>query len=386
MEQTTVVFGRRNLLAPKHFELLDIRKYNEKNKAIVINFAGNGAISISKIARFCGTVERWVGLKLGNDDSSYKNVDVLGFAYDQLPGEDVGEFSMAQRNLIAKCLFVKRCFDENGNLLSADELEKSFSKINIVSHCHGAYEASYIGIIAERMIKSLGYTEADIRRAFNQVLHISYAPKCQHSSFPMIKINSFIDSLFRDTASRYKRAYGEDLRGVDIRYDKPGRYMGIVAPMNKVPILSIYSSQLINTPENSNLNSLVDEHIFATLERDNDWNQGYQSKNAKNAELVSSVVACCLAEAMAVSIRNSVLDNEKNKTDEHVSGNEESVCMFRKRELHEYVEIYNMFRECYSESDLLPVVDIYQFMYGNGEQSNGARNFSSKADTDDMLM
>ena len=303
-------------------------------------FGGNGTISKKKATRICGTAERLVGLKLGDDCSAYTHVDVLGFYYnpsDKNPR--VGEFTQSQRGKIAQNIFVKLCYDEKGNLLPADKMQKRFSTINIVTHCLGAYELCYIGIFAARQMKRLGYSEEEVQKAFDQVFHLSYAPYCEHSCFPMLRINSFIDGQFRGMRRKYINAYGKELRGVALYYDGAGYFMGKPASMSKVPILSLYSSQLLNTKANSNIRNLQDEHGIERLERDYDWTQGHQSGNAKNANLVSKFAGLCLAEAMAVSIRNTMTEK-----------------LITKPELKSLMPVFQTLKSDYSDADLEPSI------------------------------
>ena len=335
-------FGLRDLNCEDHFKELDINSYNGEGVELWC-FPGNGTINKKKGTRFCASSERYIGLKLGDEDSSYKHVNLLGFYYP--PKKDqptIGEFSKEQRETIAYNMLVKKCLDSNGNPLPIEEVAKKFSLINISSHCWGAVEVSYIGGYAEAEMKKLGYTEDEIRFAFNQIIHLSYAPYTDHSSFPCVRVNSFIDSEFRDVAKAYYSAYKTKLNGVDIKYDKPGFFRNRPYFMSKVPIISIYSSQLINTDENSDLRSLIDEHGSEYLERNLDWSQGHQSNGAKNADLVSKLYSYSMAYAMAKSIQNKISANLIPKSTEEI------------------FESLKSFYKGYSEEELKSKLSIYR--------------------------
>lgn len=307
-------FGRRNLNFENHWEELDIETFSP-NGAVVLCFGGSQTIDAPKATRFCATAERFVGLKLGEEQSSYKHVDLLGFYYPpKFEGASEGAFSEEQRAQIARQIFLKRCFDESCNLLPIEKVAKNFSLINILSHCWGAIETSYIGSIAEKEMLKLGYSPEEVHFAFGQIRHVSYAPFTSHSPFPFIRVNSFQDGVLKGIEQEYISAYHQKLNGVDVRYDNPGFLMGQRYYFSKYPIISIYTSQLLNTADNSNENALWDEHFIGMLERNSDWTQGHQQNGAKNADLVSKITSYILADAMAVSIRNSLSEELIHKT------------------------------------------------------------------------
>lgn len=302
-------FGRRNLNSPNHWEELDLENYNP-DKPIVLCLGGNGVIDQAKATRFCGTAERFVGLKLGNTDSSYSHIDLIGFYYDKLPAQPtVGQLNDEQRNAIANNIFIKLCTNKSGERLQIEETIKNFSRVNIFTHCWGAREISMIGMLVERKMAKLGFSKEEIESAFNQIFHLSYAPYSDHSCFPFMRINSFIDSEHNELHELYRRTYRTDLDGVALHYDNAGYFRKNPTQFIHVPILSVYSSQLINTKENSDWSKVIDEHGVELLERNFDWTQGHQSTNAKNADLVSKMASVALATMIAVSIQNKISKN-----------------------------------------------------------------------------
>ncbi len=328
-------FGKRNLSFEDHWEELDIESYIPKG-AVLLCFGGNQTTTSEKATRVCATAERFVGLKLGEEQSSYKYVDLLGFYYTtQIPNTNAYTLTDEQRKLIANNIFLKRCFAQDGSLLPSDKVIKSFSLINVLTHCWGALELSHIGKMVENGMIKLGYSAQDIQTAFNQIRHISYAPYTNQSFFPFVRINSFMDSEFKDLAKIYKQNYGKQLNGIDIVYDQPGYFMNQQYFFSNVPIVSVFSSQLINTPENSDKSSILDEHTFILLERNYDWTQGHQQQGAKNADLVSKISSYVLADAIAISIQNSMTDE-----------------LIPKTSLEDVTQIAKSFAEEYSEEDL----------------------------------
>lgn len=332
---TFVGFGRRNLNFANHWEDMDLNSYNSNN-AVLLCFGGSQTIDQSKATRFCGTAERFIGLKLGNEQSSYKYVDLLGFYYTpKYEGCIEGQFSSEQRQAIAENIFIKRCFDENGKLNTIEKVIKSFSLINVLSHCWGAVETSYIGNIVEKNMLALGFTSDEIQTAFNQITHVSYAPYTDHSPFPCMKIHSFQDGTFENLEQQYIKAYGKKLNGVDIKYDPPQSLRKQFYYFSKVPVISVYTSQLINTADNSDPNALWDEHFIGMLERNPDWTPGHQQLGAKNADVVSKIASYALADAVSVSIRNTFEPELLPKTN-----------------MQELYQTSNTFLQDYSEEEL----------------------------------
>ena len=304
MEESKIVFGRRNLWKENHWEEMDIEDY-VVNKPVLLCLGGNGVIDRAKATRFCATAERFIGLKQGEEKELYNMVDLLGFCYTPNPTRPtIGEFDDEQRNLIVDNIFMKLCVDAQGRVLPIDKTIKNFSLITVFTHCWGAREISRIGMDVQRKMMKLGYSEADVQSAFNQIFHLTYAPYTDHTCFPCLRINSFIDSEHRGIHKTYKEVYEETLNGIALHFDKAGYFRRSKNPILKVPIISIYSSQLINTKENSNKRNLIDEHAIEVLERNYDWTQGHQQKGGLNADVVSKMASFCLAKAMATSIQN----------------------------------------------------------------------------------
>ena len=73
-------FGSRNLNFENHWEELEIEDYNSKG-VVLLCLGGNQTCTSTTATRVCATAERFVGLKLGEEQSSYKYVDLLGFYY-----------------------------------------------------------------------------------------------------------------------------------------------------------------------------------------------------------------------------------------------------------------------------------------------------------------
>ncbi|MBQ9795995.1 MAG: hypothetical protein IJW36_03470 [Clostridia bacterium] len=340
MADIEIGFGRRNLDFDEHWEGLDIKRY-VVDRPIVLCLGGNGVIDKAKATRFCGTAERFVGLKKGSDYSSYNEIDLLGFIYTPKPNQPtIGEFNDQQRALIEDNIFMKLCVDEKGNPLPIEKVVKNFSLINVFTHCWGAREISMIGLNVERKMIKLGYSAQDIQQAFNQIFHVTYAPYTDHTCFPCLRVNSFVDSVHRELKEYYKRIFQDSLSGVSLQFDPPGYFRKSKNAMLKVPILSIYSSQLINIESNSNLRTLIDEHAVDLLERNFDWTQGHQSLNAKNADLVSKMASYAMAKAIALSIRNARTN-----------------VLLPKNNLEDLKEELESFKQDYSQEDLNPSID-----------------------------
>lgn len=297
-------FGKRNLNFENHWEALDLEQY-EVIKPVLICLGGNGTIDPAKCTRFCATAERFMGLKSDN----YDDVDLIGVHYTKnSETSTIGSLNNEQRNCFADNIFMKLCVGESGERLPIEAVAKRFSYINIFTHCWGAREMSQIGNLVENKMRKLGYSADEIKFAFSQIFHITYAPYCDHTCFPCLRINSFIDSENKGLRKEYITAYKQDLDGVDLKCDRAGYFRGVFTGMSKFPILSIYSSQLVNTEDNSDLRSILDEHAIDILERNTNWTQGHQSRCAKNADLVSKMVSYVVAEVVAKSTINSRSD------------------------------------------------------------------------------
>ena len=304
----------RDYTQDTHYRKENASQYNSNGKAVVLNLGGNGCIDCAKISRFIATGERLLGLKPEESLELFDDVDLIGGAYTTKPNQPtIGEFTDEQREVLENSIFMRKCVDESGNKLDTKDLIKAFSTITIFSHCWGAVEASKMGKNIERKMKNMGYSQEDIDSAFNQVVHITYAPYTDHTCFPCLRINSFIDSEHREMRKIYEEAYRQKLNGISIHYDEAGFFRNKKNSLNKVPIVSIYSSQLINTKENSNLQNIIDEHPAETIERNYDWTAGRQQRNGINADIVSQMISYTFALSVAVAMNNTSGNKLKRK-------------------------------------------------------------------------
>lgn len=76
-------------------------------------------------------------------------------------------------------ILLPRIATEDGKKrLSAEEAATRVRRLNLVTHCHGAYTALKLEEIMQNKMRELGYSEAERRDIQKQLLIVSYAPYC----------------------------------------------------------------------------------------------------------------------------------------------------------------------------------------------------------------
>ena len=307
-------FGQRDLRAKHHWRERDFASFRfRKDGATLICFEGNGTIDPEKINAGCKRNETLMGIKIEETDnifSTYKDVDVLGFYYPQIEGKTVGEISEEGMALIVD-KFMTLCTTEDGALLTKEEMQKNFSRLVFSSHCDGAVVVDRIFYGLNKNLRSQGMSQGDILDVFAQTAHISYAPHTEASQIPMVRVESFTDSVHRDVKRRYRENYGEDLDGIKVYYNKPGHLNNKSAWYAMQESVQVFSSRLINTYENTDLRALRDEHEAHYLIRDEQWRSAPKvhgepiSEHAVNLDTTSQMMGYALAVFTANAIANA---------------------------------------------------------------------------------
>ncbi len=298
-------FGKRTLENDEHWISLDLDGYRITRPTIIV-LGGNATTDYKKAKRACGTVERIMQLKQSNKFTqiTYEGIDVLGFYYGLDNETDTsGYFSRGYVSKIVDNLFLPLFFDKKGNRLSLEKACKNFSLITVFAHCHGAREINYIMADLTKKLLQKGYTQEETEVIYGQGFQVSFTPMPDEAYMPCVRIDSFSDSfnICYGMANMFKDTYGFKLDGVSIQYDKAGTFRMKNSVLNHNGMVSIYVSQLINTPENSDPRKLIDEHSLDCIERNNDWSI---ANGAKCADAISGIVSIVLNYAVNNSYAN----------------------------------------------------------------------------------
>lgn len=75
-------------------------------------------------------------------------------------------------------VLLRRICNNNGNRLPTDVAKRRIRKLNIISHCHGAYVAMILSQRLVNKMQELGYSVKDIDIIQSQLLIVSLAPSC----------------------------------------------------------------------------------------------------------------------------------------------------------------------------------------------------------------
>ena len=307
-------FGKRDLLHEHHWQELDFDSYKfRKDGATLFCLEGNGTTDFSKINAGCKRNETLMGIKIEQSqdvNSSYKDVDIVGVYYPMLDGRTVGEISTEGYKVLVN-KFMTLCEGKDGLLLPQEEIKKNFSRLVISSHCYGAIVIDRIFSGIKNNLQKHGLSTKEILDIFAQTAHVSYAPHTDSTHLPIVRVESFTDSVHRGLPGIYKQHYGETLDGIKIYHNKAQNLNNGPSPFALQESIQVFSSRLINTTENTNLRELKDEHEAHYLIRDEKWRSAPKfkgcllSEHAVNLDVTSQMMGYALAMFTANAIANA---------------------------------------------------------------------------------
>ena len=308
-------YGMRDLSVDGTHWVDDLNSINYQIKRpTIICLPGNGSTTSEQSNGFCKIIERMLGLnhEQNTEHSSYDMVDIIGAHYGIDRRRDtVGDINDYETEDFVDRFLMPLCV-KNGKPLSTEEVCKNMSLITFCSHCYGAVAVDKIINELTKKLVTLGFSKKDIKLIKSHFCHISYSPHIDTYAVPTIRIESMSDSFRQGLAEKYKNTYGKDLNGVAIRYDRDGMYMGQPSKdPESCEILHILSSRLINLEENRD--KPIDEHAIEYLGRGDNWKIDERSRNAKNADLMSIMMAYAISWSVSKSIKSHKLQKPQKR-------------------------------------------------------------------------
>jgi len=304
---------KRDLTTGQYGRVMALNEF-KITKPTIICLGGDQVASPGKINNVCGTVERIIGLRVDGPKelSTYNYLELVGFFYGKDKSTDKSTcFSNEDRDDIVKYILLPLCVDEEENLLPLEQICKNFSLINFFTHCQGAYELYEITKRLHKILLDKGLTNEQAHKIYAQAFHCSYASNCKESFYPTMYVYSLTDNDNWYMAQLYRENYGENLDGVSIKHDVPGKFLTENISSRNYnehvhhDTITVFSSRLVNNEQNKGNINIYDEHSYVYLDRDKEnWRlRGKNIPYANNADLVSKMVAYAMAANIAISLQ-----------------------------------------------------------------------------------
>lgn len=312
MEQenpAVIQFGRRNLQAPHHWELLDFDDF-KLNRPAVFCLPGNGATTNKGANGFAKQAERYLDLLLKTKFSNpLDTVDIISVKY-AFTGEiaNIGALDDTACEQIALAI-LNLLVDSNSNKLNLDQAKKNMARVTFFTYCAGNQELQNIIEKLNEKLALVGYNQKEIAAINQATLEVSFAPlSVGYNKIPSVRVISLQDKLMRTFLNgKLNKLIGGELanfNGIYLHEDNAGSLYG--EPCEKAPAgsIQVISSQLINSYSEN-----LDEHSVDFTARDETWNlRGNEingvSHRADNADCVSQIMAWTLSKAVENSIQN----------------------------------------------------------------------------------
>lgn len=159
----------RDVFRRKIAPLLAADEFRSFNK---IRFAldGDTEIIIDEFTKLLQTEMEKLGHTEDNIKTTIKHAIAKMRPYDEYKPEYI--------NTLFEKIILPRISDGRGNRLDTDAAAINIRKLNILTHCHGAFVAQMMGDLTESKMHELGYTPAEVNKILSQLLVVSMAPAC----------------------------------------------------------------------------------------------------------------------------------------------------------------------------------------------------------------
>lgn len=94
-------------------------------------------------------------------------------------------------------IILPRISGDDGLRIEANMAARNIRKMNILTHCHGAYVAQMMAELAESKMRELGYAPAEVNKILSQLLVVAFAPACtlEKSKCRFVGFMSLSDSM-----------------------------------------------------------------------------------------------------------------------------------------------------------------------------------------------
>jgi hypothetical protein len=301
--------GKTNVNKKYCWEQLPFGEYTI-DKPTIICLSGNHCTEWRKARKFCSLVEDLIGVKRQHPrehfDATYDDIDILGFYYGEESKGERGYFSKEEVDTVVNDMFLPLCLNDDNTPKATEEAMKNMSMINFFTFCQGSIEVSAMMNDLKTKLLAAGFQLDAVHKIMNQIGHVSYAPISIVDMIPTVKFKSAKDDNFKTLGKDFKKAYGYELNGIEVKHNFPCFRMNKTCKYSFAETLDVYSSELLN-------NSLREnnyEHAVNILKRDDKWQlkEYYEmgmAKVAPNADAMSQMMAYALARMMACSINTA---------------------------------------------------------------------------------
>ena len=124
-------------------------------------------------------------------------------------------------NTLFKKIILPRISDDKGLRIDANVAATNMRKINILTHCHGAYVAQTMAELTENKMRELGYTSAEVNKILSQLLVVAFAPACtmEKSKYRFCAFMSMSDSVMDRARNWFDVFAWKNMHDEKVRFD-----------------------------------------------------------------------------------------------------------------------------------------------------------------------
>lgn len=312
--------GRRCYDNDNHWQELNIvdthsENYYQITKPTIICFGGNHTAKPKDANYYCRIVESLIGLGFRTEENqvaTFDDVDIIGVYYglnlekkmkkDGTPAP-LCDFSDKEINEIIENLLLPLFKDGQNRRLPLELAKRNFAQVTFLTHCYGAVQLFDIMEELKTRLEKLGYSSKEISSIMSDSRQVSFAPWTDARNVPTVSFKSLNDTTAHFDV-KYRLEHRENLDGIKVFYNEVGSQGRFIYPKAEMPSVEVFSSKMINE-----LKEDENEHSLSIIERfDDDWTL-CDNSDSKNADAISQMMACAIAENVARAI--NMLYDEK---------------------------------------------------------------------------
>lgn len=240
-----------------------------------------------------------------------QDIDILSIIYETKDSSHpIGFVSNQDAGDLTLQIFAPLIMDENCNRLSLKQVCKNLRNITIFQFCYGVEAINKINKILIDLLKSLNYSQNEVRLILQQIFCVGFAPIEDNNANSSFYVKSIDDEKFGNNYIYNK--YNADINANQI-------FLGSGELQKNNNSLTLFTQKLSSPISvHSTTNDVFDlAKVLELFEREHDLSLISRNKSYNptlyNITHNANTASLCISYALSFSVANSIQNNLTNK-------------------------------------------------------------------------